>query len=177
MTSILGYLKHIESDEDKTVIKPMKIKYKGPYQLVPAKEGDAGYDISTNEEKVIYGHTSAQFSTGLSMAIPKGYVGKVVSRSGLSFKHGIEVGAGIIDSGYRGEIKIHLHNFGDFPVQFKPGDRIAQIIILKHESPVFELVNSLDETERGANGFGSTGIELDSTDAGFDGIWNHHNEY
>jgi dUTP pyrophosphatase len=155
----------------------MKIKYKGPYQLAPAKDGDAGYDIATNEYKVVYGHTSAQFSTGLSMAIPKGYVGKVVSRSGLSFKHQIEVGAGIIDSGYRGEIKIHLHNFGDFPVQFKPGDRIAQIIILKHESPVFELVDSLDETERGVNGFGSTGIQLDSTDAGFDGIWDHHNEY
>lgn len=155
----------------------MKIAYIGPYPLVQAKPGDAGYDIATNEEKTVWHHSSAQFSTGLSMAIPPGYVGKVVSRSGLSFKHRIEVGAGVIDSGYRGEIKIHLHNFGDTPVTFKKGDRIAQIIILKHESPVFELVKSLDETERGVNGFGHTGINLDSPDAGFDGIWNHHNEY
>lgn len=139
----------------------MKIMYIGPYPLVQAKQGDAGYDIATNEDRVIYGKTSAQFSTGLHMAIPPGYVGKVVSRSGLSFKYGIEVGAGVIDSGYRGEIKIHLHNNGNSKVEFKKGDRIAQIIIQKHESPEFVLVESLDETERGTNGFGHTGINND----------------
>jgi len=137
----------------------MKIPYIGPYPLVQAKEFDAGYDITSNETKVAHQYSSTKFSTGLSMAIPPGYVGKVVSRSGLSFKHCIEVGAGVIDSGYRGEIKIHLHNFGDRPVVINKGDRIAQIIILKHETPVFELVESLDETDRGANGFGHTGIQ------------------
>lgn len=136
----------------------MKIKYIGPYPLVQAKPGDAGYDITSNETKVILSRHSEQFDTGLFMAIPPGYVGKVVSRSGLSFKHNLEVGAGIIDSGYRGEIRINLHNHGDYPVGIKKGDRIAQIIIIKHESPVFELVGSLDETERGANGFGHTGL-------------------
>jgi len=137
----------------------MKIPYIGPYPLKPAKEGDAGYDIASNETKTVYRFNSAIFSTGLYMAIPPGYVGKVVSRSGLSFKNRIEVGAGVIDSGYRGEIKIHLHNLGDRGFNVKKGDRIAQIIILKHESPLFELVESLYKTERGPEGFGHTGVK------------------
>lgn len=138
----------------------MKIPYIGPYPLVQAKEGDAGYDIASNEDKRLYAGTSAKFSTGLSMAIPKGYVGKVVSRSGLSFKHNLEVGAGVIDSGYRGEIQIHLYNHGSAAVDIEKGDRIAQIIIIKHESPVFDLVSDLDSTERGKNGFGHTGVKF-----------------
>ncbi len=137
---------------------PMKIKYIGPYPLVTAKDGDAGYDIAANENKQIYAGTSAIFSTGLRMAIPRGYVGKVVSRSGLSFKHNLEVGAGVIDSGYRGEIKIHLYNHGSKGVYIQEGDRIAQIIIVRHESPAFELVDSLDDTERGSLGFGHSGV-------------------
>lgn len=136
----------------------MKISYIGPYPLIQAKPGDAGYDIASDEDGRILPLSSKIFSTGLYMAIPTGYVGKVVSRSGLSFKHDLEVGAGIIDSGYRGEIKIHLYNYGLYVVDVDKGDRIAQIIIQKHESPVFELVDSLDETERGANGFGHTGL-------------------
>jgi dUTP pyrophosphatase len=92
------------------------------------------------------------------MAIPPGYVGKVVSRSGLSFKHDIEVGAGVIDSGYRGMNRINLHNHGDYPVVVERGDRIAQIIILKHETPEWVSVESLDESERGEMGFGHTGL-------------------
>jgi len=144
-----------------TVIRkaePMKISYIGPYPLVPAKDGDAGYDISSNENGKLYGSMSMGFSTGLYVAIPPGYVGKVVSRSGLAFKHNIEVGAGVIDSGYRGEVRILLHNFGDRPFEIKKGDRIAQLLILKHESPEFVLVDELDSTERGAGGFGHTGI-------------------
>jgi len=136
-----------------------KISYIGPYPLVPAKEGDAGYDISSNENGKLYGSMSMGFSTGLYVAIPPGYVGKVVSRSGLAFKHNIEVGAGVIDSGYRGEVRILLHNFGDRPFEIKKGDRIAQLLILKHESPEFVLVDELDSTERGANGFGHTGVK------------------
>ena len=140
----------------------MKIQFTGPYIPTRAKELDAGYDICTTEAKTVPARHSAQFSTGLSMAIPPGYVGKVVSRSGLSFKHGIEVGAGVIDSGYRGEIRIHLHNHGDSPVEIKEGDRIAQIIILKHEAPEFEYIPSEffdTNTDRGENGFGHTGVQ------------------
>jgi dUTP pyrophosphatase len=137
----------------------MQIRYIGPYPLKQAKPGDAGYDICTNETRTVPPFSSAAFSTGLRVAIPPGYVGKVVSRSGLSFKHNIEVGAGVIDSGYRGEIRINLHNHGNGPVTFNAGDRIAQLLILKHESPEFNLVEELDETERGENGFGHTGVK------------------
>jgi dUTP pyrophosphatase len=135
----------------------MEINYISPFPLLQAKPGDAGYDICSNETKCLSPNDSAQFDTGLFMAIPTGYVGKIVSRSGLSFRHNIEVGAGLIDSGYRGEIRINLHNFGIERVKINKGERIAQIIILKHESPDFVLVKSLDETERGNGGFGHTG--------------------
>lgn len=135
----------------------MEISYVGPYPLEQAVDLDAGYDITANADVQIYAKTSTSVPTGLSMAIPRGYYGRVASRSGLSFKHSLEVGAGIIDSGYRGEIKVHLYNFGDTEYFVRKGDRIAQIIILKHESPVFTLVSSLSETKRGGNGFGHSG--------------------
>jgi dUTP pyrophosphatase len=136
----------------------MIIPFKGPFAPMRAKEGDAGFDIACSEDTLIYAKTSASVSTGLQLAIPEGYVGRVVSRSGLSFKFSVEVGAGVIDSGYRGEIKVKLHNFGDTPVRLYKGDRIAQIIIQKHESPVFVPVDALTDTERGAGGFGHTGM-------------------
>ena len=137
----------------------MNIPYISPFILKQAKEGDAGYDISSNETKTIYRDNSAIFSTGLYMAIPTGYVGMIVSRSGLSFKHNIEVGAGIIDSGYRGEIKIHLYNHSGDSIKINKGDRIAQLIIIKHESPSFIPVDQLDtNTDRSTNGFGHTGL-------------------
>ena len=136
----------------------MIISYIGPFPLARAKPGDAGFDICSNETKTIYARTTAGFSTGLSVAIPPGYVGKIVSRSGLAFRHCIEVGAGVVDSGYRGEVKILLHNFGDQALTIERGDRIAQLLVLKHESPVFELAKFLDETERGGGGFGHTGM-------------------
>jgi dUTP pyrophosphatase len=136
----------------------MKIKYISPYPLKQAKPGDAGFDISSMETKTIEPGCSRQFDTGLYMAIPVGYVGKIVSRSGLSFELGLEVGAGLIDSGYRGEIRINLYNHGKSSVVISKGDRIAQIIIIKHETPEFELVESLEDSERGVNGFGHSGI-------------------
>lgn len=139
----------------------MKIHYISPFELKKAKPGDAGYDVASNESKTLWPKSSCQLDTGLYIAIPEGYVGKVVSRSGLSFKHNIEVGAGVIDSGYRGQIRIHLYNFGDDKFQVEKGDRVAQIIILKHESPEFVLSDSLEETERGSNGFGHSGIKTE----------------
>lgn len=137
----------------------MLIPYKGPYPLARATAGSAGYDIRTNEAATLYPGMSHQFITGLQLAIPEGYVGLIEPRSGLSFKKSIENGAGVIDSDYRGEIKIHLYNHGNQTVFFAKGDRIAQLLIQKHESPVFVLVDSLDQTERGESGFGSTGMQ------------------
>lgn len=137
----------------------MIIPYIGPYPLVRATDGSAGYDIRTKESAVLYPAMSYQFETGLKLAIPKGFVGIIEPRSGLSFKHSIENGAGVIDSDYRGEIKIHLYNHGFGTVFFAAGDRIAQLLIQRYEIPEFVLVAELDQTVRGEGGFGHTGLE------------------
>lgn len=100
--------------------------------------------------------------TGLHIAIPKGYVGIVKSRSGNAVKKWIEVGAGVIDADYRGEVKVLLHNDSDEDVVFNYGDRIAQLCIIKISEADVEPVMSLDElgdTQRGEGGFGSTGLQ------------------
>ena len=135
----------------------MIIPFKGPFRPERSTQGAAGYDIRTIEDATIYPGSSYRFRTGLHMAIPSGYVGLVEPRSGLSFRHSIENGAGVIDSDYRGEIQIHLYNHGLEPVKVQRGDRIAQLLIQKHEEPQFIEVESLEDTERGTGGFGSTG--------------------
>jgi dUTP pyrophosphatase len=136
----------------------MKIEYTGDNIPVRSTDGSAGYDIKSTEEASIYPGTSHKFTTGLRIAIPEGYVGIVKARSGLSFNRYIEIGAGVIDSDYRGEIRVHLYNHGDTPVIIYPGDRIAQLLIQKHETPEFVYVNDINDTARGINGFGSTGV-------------------
>ena len=137
----------------------MQIPYIGPFPLLRATDGAAGYDIRTIEDATIFPDMSHKFKTGLRLAIPSGFVGIIEPRSGLSFKHSIENGAGIIDSDYRGEIQIHLYNHGGGTVFFKAGDRIAQLLIQRHEVPEFILVKELDSTTRGENGFGHTGVQ------------------
>lgn len=120
--------------------------------------GAAGYDLKVLRNGKVLPKSVANFETGLSIAIPPGYVGIVKSRSGLSFKSSIEVGAGVIDSDYRGSIKVRLYNHGVKTVSFKAGDRIAQLLILKCEAPTFIPVDVLPSSDRGTSGFGSTGI-------------------
>jgi dUTP pyrophosphatase len=97
--------------------------------------------------------------TGLAMAIPMGYEGQVRPRSGLAAKHGVTVlnTPGTIDSDYRGELKVILINLGDAPFEIRRGERIAQLVIAPVSQVNFELRETLDATERGAGGFGSTG--------------------
>jgi len=97
-------------------------------------------------------------STGIAVKIPEGYYGRVAPRSGLAVKNNIDIGAGVIDSDYRGEVKVLLFNFGSQPFEFKTGDRIAQLILEKITTPEPEEVDDLDSTDRGAGGFGSTGV-------------------
>lgn len=101
-------------------------------------------------------------STGISVAIPHDCYGRVASRSGLAMK-GIEVGAGVIDSDYRGEVKVLLRNLGGFPFEVKHGDRIAQLIIENIITPDVTEVKDLDQTVRGSGGFGSTGVSSESS--------------
>ncbi len=121
----------------------------------------AGMDIraSLQEPMVIQPGKRALVPTGLFMEIPEGYEAQVRPRSGLAIKHGITVlnSPGTIDADYRGEVNIILINLGDQPFEILHGDRIAQMIISKHEKAEWQLTNELSSTERGKGGFGHTG--------------------
>lgn len=99
--------------------------------------------------------------TGLFMALPPGYEAQVRPRSGLALKHGITVlnSPGTIDADYRGEIGVLLINLGDKDFVINDGERIAQMVIARHETAVFRTVEELDETERGEGGYGHTGVK------------------
>jgi dUTP pyrophosphatase len=132
-----------------------------PRARVPirAHEGDAGVDLVAVEETVIPPGERRDLGTGLALAIPPGYAGFVQPRSGLAFKYGIMVvnSPGLIDSGYRGEVRVSLYNSGAEPFAVEVGRRIAQLVVQKVEEPVFRESAVLCSTSRGAGGFGSTG--------------------
>jgi len=125
-----------------------------------AHEGDAGYDLHAAEAVTIGPGERASVATGIAVAIPAGQAGLVVPRSGLAARHGISVvnAPGLIDSGYRGELRVLLLNTDrSEPFSVEPGDRIAQLVLVDVGTPELEEVAELDETARGAGGFGSTG--------------------
>lgn len=131
-------------------------------ELTRAHSGDAGFDLrSTDTDARMYGGINywRAFSTGVSVAIPDGHVGLVCPRSGLAAKHGVTVvnAPGVIDPGYRGEVKVLLMNLGERHYWVKTGDRIAQLVVVPLFSGEAVQVDSLDETDRGVGGFGSTG--------------------
>jgi dUTP pyrophosphatase len=124
-----------------------------------ARSDDAGHDLCTIESISIAPGDRAAVGTGLAIALPIGYAGLVLPRSGHAARHGVTVvnAPGLIDSGYRGEIKVLLINHGNDHVVFAPGDRIAQLVIIELPSVTFHEVAELDHTDRGVGGFGSTG--------------------
>ncbi len=99
--------------------------------------------------------------TGVAMAIPEGYVGLIFARSGLASKRGLAPAnkVGVIDSDYRGELMVALHNHSAHPQTVEPGERIAQLAIVPYLHPDFQITDRLDETDRGIGGFGSTGTK------------------
>ncbi|KAG1820492.1 dUTP pyrophosphatase [Suillus subaureus] len=117
----------------------------------------AGYDLYSAEKKVIPAHGKALVDTQLSIAVPAGTYGRVAPRSGLASKFMIDTGAGVIDADYRGVVFVLLFNLSDEDFQVEEGDRVAQLIIERIYTPEVMEVESLDETLRGAGGFGSTG--------------------
>lgn len=131
---------------------------------VVAHPGDAGADVTAAEARTLGPGDRATVGTGLSIALPDGYVAFVVPRSGLAAKHGITIvnSPGTVDAGYRGEIKVTLLNT-DASESFtiSPGDRIAQLIVMPFVRARFVSVDELPESERGEGGFGSTGIKSD----------------
>ena len=156
----------------------MKIRYSQlkpeAHQPFRANESDAGYDLFSTEYVVIEPFQRKLISTGINVAIPQGFYGRIAPRSGLACKKGVDVMAGVIDSGYRGEIKVLLINlnfegynlapnaieamFGSAnKLEIKPGDRIAQLIIEKCHTIEWEAAETLQESQRGEHGFGSSG--------------------
>jgi dUTP pyrophosphatase len=125
-----------------------------------AKAGDAGADLATRIDFTIQPGERMLVPTGISIALPNGYVALVHPRSGLAIKHGISMvnTPGTVDAGYRGELQVILINHDlTQPVSFKKGDRIAQLVIQKFERAQFVEVENLPGSERSADGFGSTG--------------------
>ena len=124
-----------------------------PYKAHPE---DAGFDLMAREGQIVPAHGSAIFDTGVHIEIPSGYVGFLKSKSGLNVKHGITSEA-VIDAGYTGSICVKLYNNTRIPYIVEKGDKISQLVILPIYSDELEVVDSLDETARGNNGFGSSG--------------------
>lgn len=136
------------------------------YAPVRAHEGDAGLDLRFNPgvpvEHTLKAGERRLFGTGISVELPKNMVAYVCSRSGLALRSGVVVtnAPGVIDSGYSGEIGVILTNTGDRDVTFKPGDRIAQLVIQDAYTPnPIEVSEAQDDSTRGSDGFGSTGVE------------------
>jgi dUTP pyrophosphatase len=142
----------------------MRIEIKTENGLLPAYEtpGAAGMDLRANlaAPVVLRAGERALVPTGLSVALPPGFEAQVRARSGLAVKYGIGLvnGTGTIDSDYRGEIKVPMINHGDADFVINHGDRIAQMIVARYERVEWESVSALSETERGAGGFGHTGV-------------------
>ena len=128
----------------------------GAYMPTRAHDTDAGLDLYATEDAVIFRHGSHTFDTGVHVQIPEGYVGFLKSKSGLNVNQGIQ-SAGVIDCGYTGSIRAKLYNHGRGMVHIKKGQKISQLVLLPIITPELELVDSLEETERGNGGFGSTG--------------------
>jgi dUTP pyrophosphatase len=156
----------------------MEIKYsllkaegKEPFR---ANDSDAGYDLCSTEYVTLEPFQRRLISTGINVEIPEGFYGRIAPRSGLACKKGIDVMAGVIDSGYRGEVKVLLINlnfegynlkpnafeamFGSGNrIEIKPGDRIAQLIIEQCHTVEWKFMNTLEDSQRGESGFGSSG--------------------
>ncbi|KAF5187597.1 Deoxyuridine 5'-triphosphate nucleotidohydrolase [Thalictrum thalictroides] len=138
----------------------LKVKKLSEKAIIPSKGSalSAGYDLSSATEIKVPARGKALIPTDLSIAIPQGTYARVAPRSGLAWKHSIDVGAGVIDADYRGPVGVILFNHSDVDFEVKIGDRIAQLIIEKIMTPEVVEVDDLDSTVRGSGGFGSTGV-------------------
>jgi dUTP pyrophosphatase len=120
--------------------------------------GAAGYDLFASKETLIKSKGKAIVPTDISIKLPLGTYGRIAPRSSLAVKHFLDVGAGVIDSDYRGLVGVVMFNFSDEDFNVKVGDRIAQLVVEKIETPTVVEVEELDLTTRGQGGYGSTGL-------------------
>lgn len=127
------------------------------FEPIRAHKTDAGLDLRTPIEFTIRPHDSYVIDTGVHIELPKGTYGQLFSKSGLNVKHSIVSLGGTVDEGYTGSIVVKLYNESDKEYHFNAGDKVVQLVIMNYIAPDIEYVDRLDDTERGDNGFGSTG--------------------
>lgn len=120
-------------------------------------EGDAGLDLYAADTVTLQPGEKGAVPTGVQMEIPEGHVGLIWDKSGLAIKHGLKTLGGVIDSGYRGEVLVGMINLSKEPYTFEKNHKVAQMIIQKKEVVVVQEASALEESQRGARGFGSTG--------------------
>jgi dUTP pyrophosphatase len=141
---------------------PLHVQLLHPDAVAPsrAREGDAGHDLRAVAAETIPPGEHRLVPTGIAIALPPEIAGLVTPRSGLAARHGITLvnTPGLIDPGYRGEIKVVLRNEGTEPFAVASGDRIAQLLLVPFWAPPIEVVTALTATERGSSGFGSSGV-------------------
>ena len=139
----------------------MRIKQLHPDAHVPTKGSiwSAGYDLYSTEEETLFSKETKLIGTGWAIEIPDGYFGAIFARSGLAIKEGLRPAncVGVIDSDYRGEVKVGLHNDSKEIRKIEKGERIAQLVIMPCKFVSLEIVDELEDTTRGEGGFGSTG--------------------
>ena len=135
-------------------IRKMNTSAKAPAYAHP---GDAGMDLFSCADMSLAPGETKPVPTGIQMAIPQGYVGLVWDKSGISLK-GVHRLAGVVDAGYRGEVRVVMVNLGTESFEIKPGMKIAQMLIQPVEAPTIVESDTLDDTSRGVGGFGSTGL-------------------
>ncbi|KAJ7541479.1 hypothetical protein O6H91_10G061400 [Diphasiastrum complanatum] len=138
------------------------VKKLSPHAILPSRGSAlaAGYDLSSAYDAVVPARGKELLKTDLSIAIPEGTYARIASRSGLAWKHSIDVGAGVIDADYRGPVGAILFNHSDQDFTVKAGDRIAQLILENIVTPEVVEVDNLENTVRGTGGFGSTGVAV-----------------
>ena len=135
----------------------VKLNYEDAQAPTRGSDEAAGYDLYVYESGLLMPNETRLFDTGISIRVPEGTYGRIAPRSSIS-KRSILVNAGVIDRDYTGPVKVMLHNLSNDNFVIEKGNRIAQLILEKISTPEVELVDELDDTERGDGGFGSTGI-------------------
>lgn len=129
---------------------------KGAKMPTRAHASDAGVDLYAKDGAIVEAKDSCIFDTGVHLEIPEGYVGFLKSKSGLNVKHGI-TSEGVIDAGYTGSIVVKLYNNSGYDYRVNAGDKISQLVLLPIITPELELADTLEASDRGTNGFGSSG--------------------
>eukprot|EP00242_Pyramimonas_sp_CCMP2087_P018582 CAMPEP_0198209828 /NCGR_PEP_ID=MMETSP1445-20131203/17758_1 /TAXON_ID=36898 /ORGANISM="Pyramimonas sp., Strain CCMP2087" /LENGTH=168 /DNA_ID=CAMNT_0043883723 /DNA_START=123 /DNA_END=629 /DNA_ORIENTATION=- len=142
-------------------VETLRVKKITEFATIPSRGSAlaAGYDLSSAYDYTVPARGKEIVLTDLSIAIPEGTYARIAPRSGLAAKHSIDVGAGVVDADYRGNVGVILFNFSDKDFAVKAGDRVAQMILERISTPEVVEVDDLDDTTRGAGGFGSTGVQ------------------